>query len=111
MIDGQKIDFFAISEAKHTKKTIFRQILVPQMSTALDKNKIPYFSAKKTTKDAEKTAIDGPKTDFLLFLGPNILKTIFLQILVPQMSTPALDKNKIPYFSAKKRRKTRKNRR
>ena len=48
MIDGQKIDFFAIFEAKHTKKTIFRQILVPQMSTALDKNKIPYFSAKKT---------------------------------------------------------------
>ena len=54
MIDGQKIDFFAISEAKHTKKTIFRQILVPQMSTTLDKNKIPYFSARKRRKTRKK---------------------------------------------------------
>ena len=41
-------------------------------------------------------AKNGPGTYFLLFLGLKYLKTIFWQILVPQMCTPALDKNKIP---------------
>ena len=73
-----KNGFFAIFGAKYIKNYFFANFGATNEYTSTWQKQNPILFCKKTTKDAKKTTIDGPKTDILLFSGPNILKNYFL---------------------------------
>ena len=73
-----KNGFFAIFGAKYIKNYFFANFGATNEYTSTWQKQNPILFCKKTTKDAKKPTIDGPKTDILLFSGPNILKNYFL---------------------------------